>query len=266
MPQDSHSRVASAAPNDPANLAHFDLGQLSAYRELTEKHLRSALSSITAAADPSQYISQVYLNEFEETAYLTWAEMRGLVGAMFGDLPTPLLEATVTEAVTQATKTYGQLLESLIGRKAFGIREPIYGEFTRATDSKSTVALVQPGDVRPLLATLGGGSTDVTIPLTGSITSGQTMTDWLRSNGITSNQKIWLYGFESEPRRTFNGHLQMDGLVFQYWDDPGLKIAPQDAWIRRRFYAPGDHWGCACVVAPYIPNFGDDYQLHTPTV
>jgi uncharacterized protein with gpF-like domain len=91
------------------------------------------------------------------------------------------------------------------------------------------------------------------------------MREWLRSNGIDTDLKIWLYGL-NEVRRTFNGHLQMDGLVFDKWDDPALRIAPQDAWLRREFYAPGDHFGCACVVAPYIPNYDQPFQLETPVV
>ena len=104
------------------------------------------------------------------------------------------------------------------------------------------------------------------MPRKASVTTGTTMREWLRANGIDMDKKIWLYGYEDEPRRTFNGHLQMDGLVFEKWDDDGLVIAPQDAWLRRTHYAPGDHWGCACVVAPYIPNFGDDYVLDLPSV
>jgi hypothetical protein len=150
------------------------------------------------------------------------------------------------------------MLNTLIGDKAFKtLREPIYGEFMRGN-------LVQYGDVRPMLVQLGGGSVDPDAQLAGGITTGQTMKDWLGQNGISTNQKIWLYGYDDEPRRTFNGHLQMDGLVFENWDDPALKIAPQDYWLRRTHYQVGDHWGCACVIAPYIPNFGAPYQIETP--
>jgi hypothetical protein len=76
----------------------------------------------------------------------------------------------------------------------------------------------------------------------------------LSANNITTDQKMWLYG--ETVRRTFNGHLQMDGLVFTDWHDRALQISPQDRWIRSDYYRPGDHWGCACVVVPYIPNFG----------
>lgn len=230
---------------------------------MAEKHIKTATNSLTAAArlEPASYIQKYFLTEFTDAAFTTWADLRGLVGVMFGDLPNPLLQSTVTAAVTESAKTYSQMLENIIAGKLGYPRTPIYGEFVMAQDSRSTTSLVQPGDIRPMLAKLAGGGTDVTIPLNGSITSGVTMRDWLGSNGIKTNQKIWLYGYENEPRRTFNGHLQMDGLVFEYWDDDGLKIAPQDAWIRRRHYAPGDHWGCACVVGPYIPNFDAPYEV-----
>jgi hypothetical protein len=177
---------------------------------------------------------------------------------MFGELPTPIMESAITTGLRNSTHYYDELLRAMIGKNT-SRRDPIYGEFLSGNT-------VQYGDVRPLLSRLGGGSTDPTVQLAGGITSGTTMREWLRSNGIDTDKKIWLYGYDDDPRRTFNGHLQMDGLVFDDWEDEGLKIAPQDAWLRRTHYAPGDHWGCACVVAPYIPNFGDEYQLELPTV
>jgi hypothetical protein len=85
------------------------------------------------------------------------------------------------------------------------------------------------------------------------------MQDWLTQNGVGTAQKIWLYGDQS--RRVFNGHLQMDGLVFEDWQDEALDISPQDGWLKRDKYAPGDHWGCGCIVAPYLPNWGDPFSV-----
>lgn len=226
---------------------------------MAERHVRLAVNeALTAAADPSDFIDDAWLDEFIAFGTQVWAEGTGLVTAMFADLVNPLNGATVEQAIRRAGQTYLDMLRATIESKAFG-REPIYGEFLKGN-------AVQYGDVRPILVNLGGGSTDVTVPLMGGVTSGHTMREWLRANGIDTNEKIWLYGYEDEPRRVFNGHLQMDGLVFEDWDDKGLQIAPQDAWLRRSHYQPGDHWGCACVVAPYIPNFDEDYQLETPTV
>jgi hypothetical protein len=254
LPQDSKTVTASAKNDDGAALGRFDLTSLRTMREMAERHLRRALDqAVTASADPSDFISEEFIDEFTDLADLTWQEGIGIVNMLVGDLPVPLYQSTVKSGILSAASEYRDLLKAMVSDKAFG-REPIYGEFM-------TGALVQYGDVRPLLVTLGGGSPEVTVPLYGGVATGNTMSEWLGSNGIDTSKKIWLYGWEEQARRTFNGHLQMDGLVFENWEDDGLKIAPQDAWLRRSHYAPGDHWGCSCVVAPYVPNFGPDYTL-----
>lgn len=266
LPQDSRtSTLRGSVDNDAAALGRFDLEQLKKFRMMTERHVRKALSTITAAADPGEYITDAFLNEFTEAALFTWADGTSLISSLFGELPNPIYQSVIEAAVNDSRNYYQELLRGLVGKK-WSDRAPIYGEFITGEEGHNTRALVQSGDVRPLLVHLGGGSTDSTVPLMGGITSGNTMREWLRSNDIDTDKKIWLYGYESEPRRTFNGHLQMDGLVFTEWDDKGLIIAPQDAWLRRTHYQPGDHWGCACVVAPYIPNFDNPYELDTPTV
>ncbi len=255
LPQDSRTSTltSSAYANPGAALGRFDLLQLRRIRVMAERHAATAVNrAITASADPGDYIEETFIDEFTEMAYSIWAEATGVVTSIFGDLPNPLYQSIVADAVRDSSNFYRELLKILVDQKAF--RTPIKGEFLIGSN-------VQYGDVRPLLVRLGGGSTDPTVPLMGGISTGSTMREWLRSNGIDMDRKIWLYGYEDEPRRTFNGHLQMDGLVFEDWDDDGLIIAPQDAWLRRTHYAPGDHKGCACVVAPFIPNFGDDYVL-----
>ena len=236
--------------------------QLKRLRNLAESHLNTALkraraASLTAAADPSEFIDEQMFGEFLMWADDAWRGGIGTVTALFGELPTQLLPSVIADGLKTASEYYNDLLKAMISSKLYMPgREPIYGEFLKGN-------LVQYGDVRPVLATLGGGSPEAGIELVGGVTSGQTMREWLRSNGIDTNKKIWLYGYEDQPRRVFNGHLQMDGLVFEDWNDDGLRIAPQDAWLRRSHYQPGDHFGCACMVAPYIPNFGDEYQIST---
>lgn len=231
---------------------------LKAFRDLAETHVRKASTkAVTAAANPSDYIDQSFLDDFVDLATGAWDEALGVVTATFGSLPIPILQGTINSGIRESVNYYDELLRALVGKNAFP-QQPVYGEFMKG-------AVVQYGDVRPLLARLGGGSTEPTVQLAGGITSGTTMTEWLRSNGIDTDKKIWLYGYEDEPRRVFNGHLQMDGLVFDSWQDDALLIAPQDYWLRRGHYVPGDHFGCACVVAPYFPNFGDDYVLELPS-
>lgn len=225
---------------------------------MADRHVQRALilaeSSLTAAADPADFISEDMIEEFTDAAIEAWAYGLNQVYGVVGELPTPIMRSTVNKAINDAVRSYDDLLRAVIQSKAFNQREPIFGEFIKG-------GIVQYGDVRPMLVTLGGGSPEGQVPMLGGIGSGTIMRDWLSSNGIESDKKIWLYGYEDEPRRTFNGHLQMDGLVFENWDDEGLEIAPQDAWLRRTHYQPGDHRGCACVVAPYIPNWGEDYEI-----
>ena len=260
LPQDSKTLTASAHTEPSAALGHFDIAALRTFRNMAERHASLAIGrAMTASADPADYIDEAFINEFIDQAAITWVDGVGVVTGVFGEMPLPLYESVVNEAIVNAAGAYRDLLSSIISKNVFSDKQPIYGEFLRG-------ALVQYGDVRPMLVKLGGGSTDVTVPLMGGITSGRTMSEWLQSNGVETGQLIWLYGYEDEPRRTFNGHLQMDGLVFSDWQDDGLEVAPQDAWLRRTYYEPGDHWGCACVVAPYVPNAGDEYQLDLPPV
>lgn len=159
-------------------------------------------------------------------------------------------------AIEDAREAYLSLVKALVDKHAFPLtNDPVYGEFRSGS-------AVQFGDVRGLLTKLGGGSADPEVALNyGGVTTGKLMQDYLNEADVNTNQKIWLYGWEEQPRRTFNGHLQMDGLVFEDWDDNGLIIAPQDRWLRRNYYQPGDHWGCACVVAPYFPNMGEEFEI-----
>lgn len=262
LPQDSRTVTASASvPGD--TLARFDVEVLKKIRDMAERHVKDAVTRadgvLIAGADPGAFIVPEFMDEFMTVASASWDEGIGAVYGLLGDLAAPASSVVITRGIQDAANLYEDMLKALISRGSTALRNPILGEFRSGS-------LVQYGDVRPILSQLGGGSADVSVPLSGGITSGNTMREWLRSNGIDTDKKIWLYGYEDQPRRTFNGHLQMDGLVFENWDDEGLLIAPQDAWLRRSHYQPGDHWGCGCVVAPYVPNLGEPYILDTPTV
>jgi hypothetical protein len=219
---------------------------------------------LTAALAPEEFIDLAWLDEFGVLADELWAAGIDVLQDLFGRYrtvgtalaPRATLAAIVSDAIEQARGAYLDLVKALTDKHAFSLgRAPlIMGEINQG-------GVVQYGDVRGLLVQLGGGSTDPSISLVGGITTGVTMRDYLADSGIETDEKIWLYGWEEQPRRTFNGHLQMDGLVFSEWDDNGLIIAPQDRWLRRNYYAPGDHYGCACVVAPYFPNFGDPFEI-----
>lgn len=238
-------------------------------RDLAETHTNKLIQRIQSenlvAADmPSDFFDPEWVEEFIEAATDMWILGTDVVTSALGGVtlsgrPLPPIEHLLSLAmasINESAGVYSDLVKALAQKRAYsGIKEPIFGEFIRGDT-------VQYGDVRGLLVRLGGGNVDPQVTLTGGITTGKHMSEYLADAGINTNQKIWLYGWEEKPRRrTFNGHLQMDGLVFEDWDDDGLIIAPQDAWLRRNYYAPGDHWGCACIVAPYFPNFGDAFRI-----
>jgi hypothetical protein len=218
-------------------IGSVDLVAIKALRNLADEHLKKALvaagSAVTAAATPDDFIDPVWIDEFALVAEDLWSFGLVTIDDLFrlsGYPPLPPLSritSIVAGAVEDARGSYLDLLRFLISDKAFSLtKEPVFGEF-RVGDQ------VQYGDVRELLVKLGGGSLDPEVTLQGGITTGRHMSEYLGEAGINSDQRIWLYGWEEQPRRTFNGHLQMDGLVFEEWDDDGLIIAPQDRWLRR---------------------------------
>jgi hypothetical protein len=260
--------ASSAPPNISREIGESDLDALKAIRTLAESHVTQALKLVgedlavlRAASDPYDFIDLAWIDEFGLLAEDLWVRGFDLIEEIFGIrmgmtlAPRNVVLGIGQQAVAQARESYLDLLSALIEKHAYPLKgEPVLGEFR-------TGNAVQYGDVRGLLVKLGGGSTSPEISLVGGITTGTTMQDYLAETGINTNEKIWLYGWEEQPRRTFNGHLQMDGLVFEDWDDNGLIISPQDRWLRRNYYAPGDHFGCACVVAPYFPNMDEPFAI-----
>jgi hypothetical protein len=235
--------MVASAESFSSVLGRFDLLAMRRLHRLADKHTSAVVASL---GNPLDYIPDTALVEFADTASDLW--MRFALMSPF-----PIAETAVASAITRATASYQDLLELLIGRRIFD--QPVMGEFIVGST-------VQYGDIRPVLATLGGGATDTTVQLQGGIGTGTIFADAAAAQGVPlGNERIWLYGLDEQPRRVFNGHLQMDGLVFTDWDDDGLLISPQDAWLRTEYYYPGDHIGCSCVVAPYVPNLGDQFDI-----
>lgn len=231
-------------------------------RSLAQSHVASL--SLTAAIDPGEMITDQMEAEYLATALLMWQQVdQTLEGLGLDFLPMTNYYPIVKESIERSRRRYIDVLKSLIDRQAMST--PVYGEFFFVPDYVSGTGtkppqqqMVQFGDVRPIIGELGGGG-PAEVPLSTGITGGTVLQEVLSANGVSSTEKMWLYG--ETQRRVFNGHLQVDGLVFSDWNDDALDIAPQDRWIRSNKYRPGDHWGCACVVVPYIPNFGNPIPM-----
>lgn len=102
------------------------------------------------------------------------------------------------------------------------------------------------GSIREAIALAGGGER--------GIGSGPLVAEALRAGGYAVGGFTWNYG--DEPRKTFPGHLQLDGERFASEDDPALTVMPEDAWLGVPFMFPGDHEGCRCSWDPVIVEAG----------
>ena len=244
-------------------LARIERAALEGVRNLTQRSL-SQMGLTAAAVDPGSLITDTMEAEYLALAMTLWEQVDAAMDGFGLDiLPLADYYPLVRDSISQSRNKFVEILKALIGKQAD--KTPTYGEFFFAPDyvpgtgaKPPAMYEVQYGDVRPIIGVLGGGA-PAEVPLSTGITGGQTLQNVLSANGITTEEKLWLYG--ELARRTFNGHLQMDGLVFTSWDDDALDISPQDRWIKSDKYRPGDHWGCACVVVPYIPNFGAPIPL-----
>lgn len=258
---ESATVVASATGEYP--LARIERNALVALRSLAQRHL-SSMGVTAAGIDPLSFVTEGMEVEYLTLAMSLWEQVEdALSGFGLDTLPLEDFYAIVKDSVEASRNQYIDTIKSLIGKQSSGT--PTYGEFFFVPDYVPGTGLkppapyeVQFGDIRSVLGTLGGGGPSE-VPLSTGITGGRILQDVLRENGLATNDKLWLYG--ETARRTFNGHLQVDGLVFSDWRDEALEIAPQDRWLRTDRYRPGDHWGCACVVVPYIPNFGNPFPL-----
>lgn len=258
--QDASQSLTAASREYP--LARVERDAMSRMRDMMQRHLTSL--GVTAAFNPADLITDQMEAEYLALAVSLWEEIDILAeGFGLDTLPLDRYYPMVKEAIETSRNRYIDVLKSLIGKQADAT--PVYGEFFFAPDYVPGTGLkppaayeVQFGDVRSVLGELGGGSGGE-VPLASGVTGGRIFSDVLAENGLGTEEKLWLYG--ETARRSFNGHMQIDGLVFTDWADEALEISPQDRWIRTDRYRPGDHWGCACVVVPYVPNFGDPFTM-----
>lgn len=255
----------TAATPSTYPLARFERRAMSRLRDLAQQQVSSIPGLTAAALDPGSFITDQMVNDFINLAIDLWNDLEDeSEGFGLDTTPFDTFKDMISDSIDDAKNAWIDTIKSLIQDAAEG-NVDAFGEFFFAPDyvpgtglKPSAPYVVQFGEIRDVLGRLGGHSPDAESQLTTGMTGGSLYNDILAANGVSTNDKLWLYG--ETVRRTFNGHLQMDGLVFQNWDDPALEISPQDYWLRTNYYRPGDHWGCACVVVPYVPNFGEAFN------
>lgn len=237
----SNERVAAHLSSMTASLGIDEV-------ELIRQSLADVSDEFTAAVmdayDSSYDLIQVYL---------------GTRAAREGNPVWRSFAASVEQAIQNATDALPARLEQLVWRYVFGPK--LDGEQSLKAVGELDRMYVKPGDVRDIVVQAGGGSPDSLFARNGGIGTGKIIQEYMAAEGIdTSGSRIWLYG-QTPRSENFQGHLQLDGMVFDNWDSVELAVWPEDSWIKTPHYHPGDHIGCACVTAPYIPNYGPAYQI-----
>lgn len=246
--------VTAASNSDNSWLWMSDLHTLEEIRKVTEEVVvdiieRAGRENLRNGTDPNEYITDGDVRKFVEVGLFAWQslEQQALDNLPLSNYPFSAFDATLRSAIRQASQLFRSIVIQLVIRTVAGTKTyspPLFGEFIAGQ-------IVQGGDVRPILTSLGGGSNDPTSPQGTGLSLGVIFLDWLNANGLNSQQKIWQYG--PVARRNFEGHRQLDGLIFTSWQDDRLLVRPEDAWIKASYYSNSDHYGCRCITSLYIP-------------
>lgn len=218
------------------------------------------LRSLTAAADATDAVAAAFSAEEAATFFFDAYDLvfSGMADALeYAQLVPMFLAEDAAQAVSGAVK-FG--VESWRAAITARINDLVYGNARPMALGESVEGPIRPGDLRGAITVAAGGSVSSHIGIantpSGSFTSGKIVLDALLANGIPVDGFLWHYSIGAT-RRGFDGHKQLSGLVYQQPDDPELAILPQDAWLRREYYAIGDHFGCNCLSVPWVgPNWG----------
>ncbi len=149
-------------------------------------------------------------------------------------------------------------LTSMAGDRMFDPNPsaPEFGEF-------DPTAKVPTGMIRQAIARAGGGSglratdaggafltlTDAGTRPAGGIGTGELLREAMRDHGVGTEAYQWDYG-PAFRQRPFEPHMQLDGVIFDNFDDPVLSNT--SGFPDVAFYMPGDHSGCICDFTPIL--------------
>jgi hypothetical protein len=74
--------------------------------------------------------------------------------------------------------------------------------------------------------------------------NGRRTLDLLLSISVETTRYKWIYGVA--PRKTFEPHLRLDGVIFDSPEDEQLRQGSDAAWVGGEHFWIGDHAGCLC--------------------
>lgn len=99
----------------------------------------------------------------------------------------------------------------------------------------------------------GGGELDglepVSGPQAGGVGTGPDAMDAFAALDIRAFAYEWVWGGSA---REFPPHVDLDGYVFDGWEDPALATPPDAEWLGVPFLFVGDHDGCSCSADPLL--------------
>lgn len=122
---------------------------------------------------------------------------------------------------------------------------------------------VPAGIVRKAMARMGGNATItvgangdawVAVPGEGGVATGDLLLTAFQQHGGQVEAYVWVYG-PGVRKTTFEPHAELDGLVFENFDDDAL--ANDSDFPPSAFYFPGDHAGCLCDFTPVLVDPSD---------
>lgn len=107
-------------------------------------------------------------------------------------------------------------------------------------------ALAIAGGADPATVTAGSDGTLSTTGFVGQVATGDTISGVLSDAGGQTDQ--WEWNHAGTVGNPFEGHLLLDGIPFESFDDEAL--ANTGDFPDNAFYFPGDRTGCTCDVVP----------------
>jgi hypothetical protein len=162
--------------------------------------------------------------------------------AILGDRPGVAIDASWARLETSLLNLAGdELFLSQMAADAVLVGD-VAGEFDPGVS-------VPAGLVRESLAVAGGNPAPHPADVLGGIASGPFTDEVLGEVGLGAGGYEWLYGDVATRGKPFEPHSDLDGVLFEDFNDPQL-TNPTD-WPGPTLY-PGDHSYCQCEAAPRL--------------
>lgn len=176
----------------------------------------------------------------------------GMIGAAAGVPPDRLLGILGPRAGEAIDASWARLETSLLnlaGDELFLAQIAEADVFGDVAGEFDVSVAVPAGLIREALSLAGGNPAPHPADVLGGVASGPFVDDLFGEVGIGTGGYEWMYGDSSTRGTPFEPHFDLDGVLFDDFNDPQL-ANPTD-WPAPLLY-PGDHAYCQCEAAPRL--------------